>query len=373
MERLKRYSEQVVALMSALVVMFGGVLSTSFHVKAESSNPTVAGEEFWVNYAQPSTSDTQGYLNLYLQHKETGLKVVTTIFWYCIATVNAADSPCGVYIEIYDDVVKIGPYTTTGATAAFISVSRYHSTGSLVNCHASSSSAYKESFSANWNILGYKYNGNVATFASDIGSGEYFTIYYSEEETAEILRDIYSQLLRDYNVSSDILNEVSNIYNSVDGLENQLSNVVSYLRSIDSDVGFINSKLQTLLNRADTIIENQERQITVLKRVQTWLEKIWNSIQEFFNPTDEDKAETDEFSSDSSEQSDKINDLNEQNETEKPDVDSTSSAVDENIDYDAMTEFGGVLGVITNNEYILQMILVAVSVLIISYILFGKR
>lgn len=105
----------------------------------------------------------------------------------------------------------------------------------------------------------------------------------------------------------------------------------------------------------------------------SWLEKIWNSIQQFFSGNDEDKTETEEFVSNSSTQADKLNGLNEQNKTDKPDIESTSSAVDEYIDADAIASYGTVLSSVTNNDYVVRMIMIVLSVGIIAYVLFGKR
>ena len=79
------------------------------------------------------------------------------------------------------------------------------------------------------------------------------------------------------------------------------------------------------------------------------------------------------FQDSSDGQSDKLNDLNEQNKMDKIDVDSASSSVDANIDGNAISNYGVVLSSITGSSKVVQMLLITLSVGLVSYVLFGKR
>lgn len=97
------------------------------------------------------------------------------------------------------------------------------------------------------------------------------------------------------------------------------------------------------------------------------------SMEETMQQTDGDREAVEEFNSTSKSQSDSINELNEQNKTDKIDVDSTSSEIDSNIDTEAIENYGTVLSVFTSNTHILQYILIVLAVALIAYVLFGKR
>ena len=138
------------------------------------------------------------------------------------------------------------------------------------------------------------------------------------------------------------------------------------MRSVDSELDSIKSELEKIYDKADEILNEQKKQTS-------WLERIWDSIQEFFNPSEEEKTESEQFESETTDKSDEIGGLVEDSKTEKPDVDDMSDSIDSNLDMTSANEYGAVLLNITENEYILQMLLIVVTVAIIAYVLFGKR
>lgn len=117
----------------------------------------------------------------------------------------------------------------------------------------------------------------------------------------------------------------------------------------------------------------QERSNELQEESNSWLGKIWNSIQQFFNPDEEDKEESDKLQSESNDKTDKLDDLNEQNKTDKTDIGDASNSVDENVDLESIDNYGNVLSVITENQYILQILLLVFSVALVAYVLFGKK
>lgn len=225
----------------------------------------------------------------------------------------------------------IEPYTQSDAS----SLSATHMSINITNNGTVTFNAYcSASVKAHVTIMFYDGNGNVeSNYINDtIPSGEIFRTYS--------------------------LNSSSMYY--YEGYQ-----VFGNYGNITSDFG---SSFFTVVY-GDTKKEIEEQ-----KESNTWLQKIWTSIQKFFkgdNAVDDTKVE--EFNSTSKEQSETLNDLNEQNKTDKIDVDSTSSEVESNIDTDAIGNYGTVLSVFTSNAHILQYILIVLAVALIAYVLFGKR
>lgn len=367
MKRLLGYGKKMVSLMCAVMIVAVGIFSTSFDSNASAAGVN-NGVEFFVNYAEPATSDYEGYITLLLRNNITGEYAVETLFWYCCATFNDYINPCFMTIEMTPYAIQFAPGGNYGAEASY-SITDIDPTGRFSALFTSSTSRYNLNFAGyNWTIMAYKYAGNVNGFnASGINnSANLFSVYFSEDGSAMLLMDIISLLHSINNTDSSILSTVYSILLSVDGVENQLSSVISYLQSVDLKLSSISSQLQSIYNKAEEILNEQ-------KKSNTWLGKIWDSIQEFFNPDSADKNKTDSFQTESESQKNEIDDLNEQNQTEKVDVNNAVSDVEANINYDDMAQYGGVLATITNNEYILQLILVVVSIAIIAYVLFGKR
>ena len=356
-KKLSRYKKQIALFLCTLLALSGSVCSFSFESKASSL-------EFDVSYAEPATSDTQGYINLLFKNDSTGDYMIWTYFWYCAAEKNGVISPCYAVIDLEPRSFSFSVGGVGSATSAYYNLNAIYALGQFGNIKASGTSAYSRTFSG-WTIVGCKYAGNVGEFNSTIGETE-FVIHYSADASAVLLQDIFNVLNETAGVHADIYNVVYDIYNSVDSVEGKLDSVVTYLKSVDSKLSSISTQLSSIYSRAGEILAEEKEQTT-------WLEKIWNSIQEFFAPEAEDKETTDQFKEDSSVQSDKMNELNQQNKTDKVDVGSASSDVDANIDFESVGNYGGVLAVITENEYILQMMLVVVAISLVAYVLFGKK
>lgn len=364
MERLIRYGKKVtLAILMTFVVVFTGIFSTSFNSSA--ANEMDHGQEFNVNYAEPSTSDNQGYICLYVVNS-SGVYGVVTYFWNTIASASGYDSPSYAYITLSSSSIKFQIAGSSGASG-YYSLTQIGMTGNWWNVKNSSTEPFEYDFaSAGMTVLGYHYKGNVGSISGMTMSTNPFTVYFNSDASATLLRDLWDLVYGIWQLDWSILDALNNIGASVDGVENQLASCISYLQSVDSELDSIKSELQKIYSKADEILSEEKKQTN-------FLEWIWYSIEKFFNPSDEDKQKEDDYNAESELQKNEIDDLNEQNQTEKVDVDTAVSDVDANINYDDMAQYGGVLATITNNEYILQLILVVVSIAIISYVLFGKR
>lgn len=104
-----------------------------------------------------------------------------------------------------------------------------------------------------------------------------------------------------------------------------------------------------------------------------FLENIGKENDKVTTPNADDESAMNDFSENSSGQSDSLNDLNEQMQTEKPDIDSTSDDIDQNLDIEVDANYGTLLSTFTNDKNILVMLLACVSLALISYVFFGKR
>lgn len=356
MERLKGYGKKIVSLMCAVMIVSIGIFSTSFDSYAAVNN-------FYLGYPEPATSESQGYVSI-LFHGSDGVVKVMTFFWSCYAVNNGVTSPAEMRVQINNNKVNFNLFQL-GATGGFYSLSYITSVGRYRLGVNTNSSDYTYDLGAEGcTICGWRVGGNG--FVEGFWNSLDFSLFYSEDGSVVLLQEIIEVLTSNGATLGSVLLYVDDILDSVDGVESQLSSVINYLKSIDSELDSIKSELQKIYNKADEILNEQ-------KKSNTWLGKIWDSIQEFINPSDNDSQKINKYNSETNTQKSEIDGLNEQNQVGKVDVNSATSQVDSNINYENMAQYGGVLATITNNQYILQLILVVVSVVIISYVLFGKR
>lgn len=359
MERLKRYNKQIVAFVSAFVVLVGGVLSTSF--QSVASSEMNKGYVFDLNYAEPSTSDNQGYVCIFTQ-SSSGIYGVTTYFWNTLAVVSGQDSPAYGILTFSGNTFNFAIGGVTNSASGYYSITQIGDTGNWWNIKNSSSETLTVDFgSQGKTILGFHYKGNVGS--CNTLSMNSFTVYFSSDSSAIYLRDVWDLIHATYYQNEEIISELETLYSLQ---SNRLSQVVSWLETINGNATLIDNKLYQLIQKGNEILEEERKQTT-------WLEKIWNSIQEFFNPSEEEKTDSEQFDSETTEKSDEIGGLVEESKTEKPDVEDMSNSIDSNLDMTSANEYGAVLLNITENEYILQMLLIVVTVAIIAYVLFGKR
>lgn len=334
--------------------MFCVFCSFSFSSNAQSVSST---KEFYVPYPEPTVSEYDGYCCVVYQNLG-GQYVLNTYFWNIRPSEDADYSIDPVtsmsIIKSGDRITFIA--TGEGSTSDWIdfnlceytssetlSISRY---GGYRQDDARLEYSYD--YSPYGSIVGILYKGNVRNVQ---GCGGYTPplVHWSDSVDAQELYSYLSRILTKINSiddhSVDIFNKLVDIYNS----------------NLD-----ISNKLDALKDLYEDMLAEQ-------KETNNWLQKIWNSIREFLDPKDEDVDKTDKFKDDSENQKNEIDDLNEQNKVDKPDADSLSDSVDANINMDDAAEFSGVLSVITNNEYVLQMLLVSLSITVVAYILFGKK
>lgn len=155
-------------------------------IESKASN---SGLEFYLNYAEPATSDTQGYISVLLQHSN-GAFAVATWFWNTYATINGVVSPVYADVTITDTYLSIRPagFNVAGVSAYF-NVVQIGTTGNFSQDWVSSSSAFEFYLSNyDWTVRGWKGAGNIGNIYSPISSLQDFTVYFSEDGTAKILQ-----------------------------------------------------------------------------------------------------------------------------------------------------------------------------------------
>lgn len=346
----------------SMILIVACVCSFSLNVKASSEVHISNGHEFYVNYPEPPTSSTQGYLNIVQRPSNGGAYSLQTYFWNCVAVNSETEIPAFIDIDLTKYDLDLG-VTSYSLGDVFYVLYEINANGDIRFKKSSSSSSFYTEFSGT--AVAWRAYGNC-TIENAFTSTDNFTVYYSDDGSTALLMEVIG-LLNNAEIADDyIMETLHGILNSVDGVENQLSSVCSYLKSINNKLTTIEDDLEAIYDKLDEILEEEKKQTS-------WLEKIWNSIQEFFNPDTEDKETTEQFQENSSAQSDKMNELNQQNKTEKEDIGSASSSVDSNVDLDSIENYGGVLAVITEKDYILQILLLVFSVALVGYVLFGKR
>ena len=146
------------------------------------------------------------------------------------------------------------------------------------------------------------------------------------------------------------------LYERVDTIQDYSVTYLPYLRDISSHLSAIEVDV-------DSIDENVA---SIDKRIEALADALLKSANT-------DKNTTEDFKENSDNQSDALNDLNEQAQAEKIDINSTSSLVDNNLDVNVDSRYGVLLANFTGNSHILTMMLAVASMGLISYVLFGKR
>lgn len=354
---MKRHKNRIMCIVSAFVLFCGCVFSSSLKANAQVSQ---TGYEFYLNYARPMVSDNAGYINVLFSDYS-----VVTYFWNINCnTSDGSVSPASAYIDLTSNSLTFGPlvdlddYETVSYN--FYSINKY---GIQYMLKTSESSNVKRTFSNT--IIGWKAYGDVVV-SSTISTNTIFTVYYADDGSSLLLMEVIDLLMWTYEVDVDIYNTAHSILNSVDGLENQLTAVTDYLKSVDEQLSEIKDELQGIYDKLDEILEEEKKQTS-------WLEKIWNSIQEFINPDEEQKEQSDAIKDKTNEQSNELKDLTEQSKTEQVDIGQASATVDSAIDGNAMANYGVMLQIFTNNDYIFKCLLLTITISLVAFVIFGKR
>lgn len=339
-KKMRRYKGLILSCISVMMLVVS-IFSFSFESKASASG------EYYVPYSEPTANDKSGYFNV-----DAGDGVLYTYFWNLTGSWATAGTPpaCEMYVRFSGNNIIFHPYVYGGTGSTYITFGYYDSSGTIHFLYYGAIGLNDYEIIQNFwaGVKGVSFGGNCSIGAQDLSLGTPL-IHWNDSVDAQNLNTKLNA----------ILNSLSNIDGDTSTIINKLQDIYNQDVSINSKL----SAMNTLLNE----IKSEQKQTN------TWLEKIWNSIQEILNPNEESKEESDKLESETNDKTDKLDDLNEQNKTDKTDIDSAANSVDENIDLDSIDHYGKVLSVITENQYILQILLLVFSVALVAYVLFGKK
>ena len=103
-------------------------------------------------------------------------------------------------------------------------------------------------------------------------------------------------------------------------------------------------------------------------------DQIVDSLDNINNASSADKQATDAFTDKSNSQSQSLNNsISSAGDYDKPDGNAIAPSADDYIDTQSVSSYNNVLGLITNNNIVITMLLSVCSIALIGYVLFGKR
>lgn len=359
---MKRNKSLIGFLMVCLVVMSSFLMS--FDSKA-------AVFEEYVDYAEPASSDTQGYLVTLCKNNSTGNLIVRTFFWYSAGVKGGVNAPVYMYLNIQSDRLEIAPGGAGSIDSAYYCLSYYDEFNKLHVLKYSSSERYIGTYST-YSIYGYIYKGNVGQVNSGI-SNQSFAVYFNDDGQVQKLAQIYSAILSSNTLSNTQISKLTEIINQNTNIKQTLDSISSYVTSCYNELKESNNLSQQQLDKLNDVLSRIDNLIQKQINANNWLQNIWTSIQRFFTSDSADKNKVDNLANNSASQSQEINELNQQSQSEKVDINSASGSVDSYIDTNAISSYSGVLASFTGNPHILQFILIVLAVGLVSYVLFGKR
>lgn len=272
---MSRYVKQVMVFICTLVIVAGSICSFSFESNA-------AGDIYYLDYAEPATSEAQGYVAVAIQNDSTSEISIFTFFWNSYAVDGGLESPAEMLLTFTKTTVNFN-VQQYGATGVWYTVGAVTTVGNYRIYAHSSSSDYTYNFGAEgFTIVGWKLKGNGS--ASGFWNSYDFSVFFSDDGEAILLQEIINLLISSNSIDRSILSTVTSILNSVDGVESQLSSVVSYLSSVSSKLTTIQTQLNSLITRADELLAAQQES-------NSWLEKIYNKIVEALGMEGEESTE----------------------------------------------------------------------------------
>lgn len=272
-----------------------------------------------VPYAEPAKGENCGYLNL-LRQMPSGEIDILTYFWSVSGERSGSLS-----IAVSNGTLKFTAYPLTGSTGKDIFVSiGYFSAGKIgylatLSSASESLSTLTDTFSGNY--LGHQAYGAIhsCTLSSGLANNR-FSVVYNNDPTQSYLQQItligYS--LQQFDETK--INKLTDIYNMSVSIDSKLSQVLQILSDSSGS----------------------------------------QQMQDFKDSAIDKKAQIDSA-------------VSESNNYDKPDGNAIAPDSDSYIPTGSVTGYNNVLGVITNNNLIITMLLTVCSIALIGYVLFGKR
>lgn len=291
--------------------------------------------DFYVPYSRPD-ADGMGYISLVVERD--GVYKLETYIWnmqpYDVLNANSTQNASGQgWVIITDNEITVSVQNTSQNAMMTSNIFLLYE-----------SNGYTRMDFVKSGTLGYRGSGT-----EDL----YYTIDYKDYGMKIIGYEIGGNAYLSGSTSLDSPNKVPCIHwNEEVGLD-VYQDIMMYLVQISSHTG----------NLSNILLENNITRKAVVD-IRNALKLELDSIEQ---------EQMDDFKNNSGVQSDELTSLNQQNQLEKPDVDSVSQQVDSVLDVEMDANYGMLLSSLTNNNRILTMMLVCSAVALISFVLFGKR
>lgn len=349
-----------------MLVMVISVFMSSLYFSFESC---AANYEFVSEHNEPTVGDYSGYVNLAVSgHYSTGTDLATLV-WYIVPETSVGYTTSGIQVlptcsvSIYVSQNEVSLSFENNSCDRFnIFIYEMQSNGYICLLHSGTYDGSIFGHTATWKtgsfISGASFKGNVSGIKYN-GSNYVPSVsvtWNKEAENLTKLNDIVSAI---YTLNTSLGGKLDSLITKINTLITEVDNLEELLVSVEECVW---TYLPGIWEETVSIQDDTTRIIEILEM-----------LEYAICADDTNQGAMDEFGSSSSAQSDKINGLNEQNKTDKADVGSSSDAVDDYIDTEAIGDYGVLLSVFTGNSHILRMILIVLAVATISYVLFGKK
>lgn len=219
------------------------------------------GIVFTEPYEEPSTSESQGYINVLLQNKDSGGYFTMTWIWNI--TNESGYGPGGMKIEITDSSLKMTAQLPTNQKG-YSFIYRYSGDGS--NIYVSQYQYFTTSCepytynTTSYKIIAYQAKGNVKHIIDETTSDKTFSVAWGNDSNMnKKMNELITAINNSNDLDDDILKEIKNINGDIDTVNSNLESIIERLRIANNH--FIDIK--------------------------GWLSDIWDSIMEVnFNITE---------------------------------------------------------------------------------------
>lgn len=374
MENKRAWKNRIMAFVMVAVVMVS-VFSTTLVTHAAES-VTIIQDAF----EEPYVGDNAGYVNVLVEDKG-GDRYVFTYSWNItvLSSIDNNASTSKEYITSFDSAMNIEvvteydqikfmpfvsvPWNNTGLNTAIVTLNRFTGggTGNTMTSRQFTCDGDDVIFHAlpSATVIGIQVKGNYGTLKTDITTvdgtnswGQPFNVIWADDNTfLKVFKDVSSNVELIFN---NVRLNTSYLANIKDTVSSEFNTLNKFVSNISDDVSNMLSKITSHFPNVESVLDNINRRLGYLVN----------------SP---DTEETEEFEQSNNEQADKLNGLNEQSKVEKVEPGNVANDVGGYIDGNAVANYGTVLAIFTNNNYVLDCLLVVFAMALVSYVLFGKK
>lgn len=225
------------------------ILCIGFFVPFESK---ASVPEFYVDYAEPNSSDNQGYMVLLLENQNEGYRRVATYFWNTLGvTSSSAESQTYGYIDLTHTTLSFTIAGTGSLNSVYYNFNEINTDGVYKMVKASTTERTNLNFGeSGWRIIGYQYKGAV-----QVNTGmknQVFRINFNTDGSAILLQSQLSVLMDIKNLNMELRYRLEKILNASVSIEEKIEQLKA--------------------------IENEQN--ALLEESNTWLEKIFNWLKD---------------------------------------------------------------------------------------------